>query len=62
MSESKVEEIIAVLWLIAALLAFNGGYEVFGWALLAKAISDTICSLYCAYKEAIAERPPSKAK
>jgi hypothetical protein len=51
MSISRQEEIISVLWLIAALLAFNGGYVVFGWVLAFKAGLDCLCSIHMAVKE-----------
>jgi hypothetical protein len=55
MSISRQEEIISVLWLIAALLAFNGGYAVLGWMLTTKAGLDCVTSLFFAFKEVMAK-------
>ena len=49
---STREEVIGVLWLIAGLLAFNGGHTLAGWALLIKAGLDIMGALYFAVKEA----------
>jgi hypothetical protein len=51
MSLSRQEEIIAVLWLIAALLAFNGGHPIIGSVLTVKFAFDTVCSLAFALLE-----------
>ena len=51
MSESRQEEILAALWLCAALLAFNGGFYWAGWVLTVKAALDAICALWLAWKE-----------
>jgi len=51
MSESKQEEIIGTLWLIAGLLAFSGGHNLAGWILLGKSALDMICSLSLAIIE-----------
>ncbi len=56
MSESKVEEIISALWLIAALLAYICGFKVFSIALGIKAILDFGCVHYHAWKEIKRER------
>ena len=56
MNESKTEEIIAVLYMLCALLAFSGGYESWGWIFTAKAVSDLACSGYFAIKENRAEK------
>lgn len=56
MSESKQEEIIATLWLIAALLAFGNGYTFLGWALTVKAGLDTAAAIYIGVAEVLAEK------
>lgn len=56
MSDSRKEEIIAALWLIAALLAFGNGYTVLGWMLTVKSVLDTATSIYFAATEILAER------
>ena len=56
MSVSRQEEIIAVLWLIAALTALGHGFTFFGWLCACKAASDTAISIYCAIKEIRAEK------
>lgn len=51
MSISRQEEIIAVLWVIAALIAIGSGHTIFGWVFSIKAISDILCAIYFAIKE-----------
>lgn len=51
MSVSRQEEVIAVLWVIAALLAFIGEYTVWGWIFALKAGADTVCAIYYGIKE-----------
>lgn len=51
MNDSKAEEIISTLSLIAGLLAHSIGWGILGWLLIAKAILDTICSIFCAIRE-----------
>ena len=51
MSESRQEEILTALWLCAALLAFNCGFEWVGWVLSVKVLFDAICALSLAWKE-----------
>jgi hypothetical protein len=48
---SRQEEIISALYLIAALLAFNGGHIVCGWILAAKAALNCVISIRFAYYE-----------
>jgi len=52
MSNSKQEEVIAVLWIIAAVMAFGFGFTVFGWIFAIKGFSDTAISVFFAIKEA----------
>jgi len=51
MSESKIEEIIMLLAVIAALLAWICGFRVFATILLVKAAFDFCCANYYAFKE-----------
>lgn len=53
---SRQEEIIAVLWIIATLLAFSNSYTAWGWVFAIKATCDTACAIHCAVKEAHAEK------
>jgi hypothetical protein len=45
MSKSHSEEIIAALWLCAALLADSQGYDTFATVLYVKAGLDVLCSI-----------------
>jgi hypothetical protein len=56
MSVSRAEELIAGVYLIAALLAFIGGYPSLGWALAVKAALDAVCAICYAVKE-VKEQP-----
>lgn len=49
------EEVIAGIYLVAALLAWNGGLRVLAIALFSKAAWDTGCSWYEGVMESIAE-------
>ena len=51
MNISRQEEIISALWIIAAILCFNGGHPVFGWGLLVKGILDSACAVVFALIE-----------
>lgn len=53
MSISKQEEIISVLWAIAALTAFGFGYEIWGWIFAVKAASDAAWAIYSGIDEAL---------
>ena len=55
-SRSVVEEIIAVLHLIAGLMAWQIGWHVFAVVLIAKAAFDTCCAIVFGLQEVIAER------
>jgi hypothetical protein len=50
MTNSQVEEIIAVLWLIAGLIALHAGFLV-GWIFIVKSFFDGACSVYFGIKE-----------
>jgi len=54
-SKSIREEIIAALWLIAALLAWHDNIKWLAWFLFIKSASDTLTSIIYAFREAIAE-------
>jgi CHASE2 domain-containing sensor protein len=56
MSNSKQEEIISALWVIAALLAFGNGFFVWGWVFAIKAALDTACAILYGISEVIAEK------
>lgn len=56
MSESKQEEIIAALWLIAGLTALGHGFIFFGWLCIVKAAFDTVFSICYGVKEVFAEK------
>jgi hypothetical protein len=49
------EEIISVLWIIAALLAFADGYTVFGWVFAIKATIDMVFAIHYGIREVIDE-------
>jgi hypothetical protein len=55
-TRSIVEELIAVLWLIAGLLAWQSNIKWFAWILFVKAALDTLCAIHFAICEAQAER------
>jgi hypothetical protein len=57
---STREEVIAALWTIAALVAFNGGHGVIGTLLAIKAASDVLCALGTAIYEAHTPRKEDK--
>ncbi len=44
-SRSIREEVVAVLWLIAALLAWLGGIKWLAYLLFVKALMDTACAI-----------------
>jgi hypothetical protein len=45
---SNVEEIIGILWIIAALLAFSDGHRFWGWVFLSKGVFDCACAIVIA--------------
>ncbi len=59
MKVSRQEEIIAVLWIIAAIMAFGNGYTSWGWVFAVKAALDVACTITFAFKEALIERKES---
>ncbi len=48
---SHREEIISALWIIAALLAWNGGIRWLAWILFVKGVTDTLTSIGLALME-----------
>lgn len=52
MSISRQEEIISVLWIIAALIAFGLEFNGCGWAFAIKGAADVATSIWFAFKEA----------
>jgi hypothetical protein len=58
-SISRQEEIIACLWIIAAVIAFGHGFTVWGWIFAVKGVSDTLCAIGFSVKEIIEERKRS---
>ena len=55
MSTSRQEEIIAVLWVIAALIAFGNGYAGWGWTFAIKGAIDTLQAIWMGVIEIISE-------
>ena len=55
MDISRQEEIIATLWIIAALIAFGNGYTGWGWAFAIKGGLDTATAIWFAITELIAK-------
>lgn len=51
-TRSLSEEIISVLWIIAAILSFGFHFDAMGWICSIKAAVDTLCALWCAFREA----------
>jgi hypothetical protein len=51
MNISRQEEIISVLWIIAAILCFEFDHKVWGWVFAIKGGMDTLSSIWCAIKE-----------
>jgi hypothetical protein len=56
MSISRQEEIISVLWVIAALLAFADGHTAWGGVFAIKAATDMACTIYYSIREWIDEK------
>lgn len=51
LTRSFMEEVLAALWLIAALQAWDCGFYTFAKILFAKALFDLLCSLIAAVVE-----------
>ena len=56
MDTSRQEEIIATLWIIAALIAFGNGYTGWGWVFAIKGGGDTLYAIYFGIRESIIEK------
>lgn len=52
-SQSTAEEVIAALWVIAAILCFGFDFAGAGWAFAAKALIDGVCAAIFGVKEAL---------
>lgn len=55
MDISRQEEIIATLWIIAALIAFGNGFETWGIVFAIKGGLDTATAILFAFNEIITE-------
>lgn len=54
-SRSIREEIIAALWLIAGLLAWQAGNKWLAWLLFIKSVLDFLTAVFFAYTEGVKE-------
>ena len=50
-TRSLIEEVIAGLWIISAVLAFGFGFNGWGWVFAIKGGVDTLCSVVLAIRE-----------
>jgi hypothetical protein len=55
-SRSMVEEVIAVLWAMAAILCFGFDFNIAGWGFAIKAAFDTAISIRAAFVEIVREK------
>lgn len=55
-TRSLSEEVISVLWIIAAILSFGFNFDTMGWVCTIKALMDTLTALWFALREAINDR------
>lgn len=60
MSISRQEEIIALLWMICAILAFGFNFNAWGWIFAIKSTLDHFCIIYFAIREIKIERGRQK--
>lgn len=51
MSKSIQLEIVAVLWIIAAMQAFDGGYQIWGWVFAINGVVDVVVSALFAVRD-----------
>ena len=58
-TRSMSEEVISVLWIIAAILSFGFHFDMMGWACTIKALIDTLAALWFAFREAIDDKRPN---
>lgn len=54
-SRSTAEEVIAALWMIAAILCFGFDFLFVGWVLATKALIDVVGATILSVKEALDE-------
>lgn len=55
-TRSLSEEVLSVLWIIAAILSFGFHFDTMGWVCTVKALMDTLTALWFALREAIDDR------
>jgi hypothetical protein len=53
-TRSTIEEVIAALWTIAAVISFGFSFDTIGWVFSIKAASDTVAAIWVGWQEAIA--------
>ena len=56
-TRSTVEEVIAALWMIAAIISFGFSFDAMGWFCSIKAASDMGEAIWFGWREAIADKP-----
>jgi hypothetical protein len=56
MRKSIEEEIVAALWIIAALLSFGFDFKGWGWVFAIKGVGDVLCSILYAIEGALNRR------
>lgn len=61
-TRSMVEEVIACLWIIAAILCFGFDFLAMGWACTIKALFDTCLSLFFGFRESLRELKEKREK
>ena len=55
-TRSTVEEVIAALWMIAAIISFGFSFDAMGWFCSIKAASDMGEAIWFGWREAIADK------
>jgi hypothetical protein len=50
-TKSNQEELLAVLWIIAAILAFGFRYSVWGWIFVVKSVCQIVAAIHYVSKE-----------
>ncbi|MDD5688498.1 MAG: hypothetical protein PHE88_11785 [Elusimicrobia bacterium] len=58
-TRSMSEEVISVLWIIAAILSFGFHFNTMGWVCAIKALMDTLTAIWFALREAIDNKRPT---
>ena len=51
MTLTRQEEIIACLWIIAAMMAFRNDFTIWGWVFVIKGCLDLVCSVWRGLRE-----------